>query len=112
MQRSRLALALIFVLALFLRLFRVGLDGFSNLYYAATVQSMLTGWHNFFFASFDPAGFVSVDKPPLGFWVQALSVKLLGFHGWALVLPQALAGAAAVVVLYYLVRRVFGTQAG
>ncbi len=112
MQRSRLALALIFLLALFLRLFRVGLDGFSNLYYAATVQSMLTGWHNFFFASFDPAGFVSVDKPPLGFWIQAISVKLLGFHGWVLILPQALAGAAAVVVLYVLVKRIFGTQAG
>jgi 4-amino-4-deoxy-L-arabinose transferase-like glycosyltransferase len=110
--RSRLPLIVIFGLALFLRLFRLGLDGLGNLYYAATVQSMLTGWHNFFFAAFDPAGFVSVDKPPLGFWIQALSVTLFGFHGWALILPQALAGALTVLVLYVLVRRVFGVEAG
>ena len=108
----RILLALIFLLALFLRLFRVGLDGFGNLYYAATVRSMLTGWHNFFYAAFDPAGYVSVDKPPLGFWVQALSVQIFGFHGWALVLPQALAGALAALVMYLLVRRVFGVEAG
>ena len=102
----------VFVLALFLRLFRIGLDGFSNLYYAATVQSIRTSWHNFFFASFDPAGFVSVDKPPLGFWIQALSVSIFGFHGWALVLPQALAGALSALVLYFIVKRVFGVNAG
>lgn len=102
----------IFALALFLRLFRVGLDGFSNLYYAATVKSMSMGWHNFFYASFDPAGFVSVDKPPLGFWIQTLSANLFGFHGWSLILPQALAGALSTLVLYLLVKRVFGVNAG
>jgi 4-amino-4-deoxy-L-arabinose transferase-like glycosyltransferase len=111
-HRSRITLLLIFALALFLRLFRVGLDGLCNLYYAATVRSMLMSWHNFFFASFDPAGFVSVDKPPLGFWVQALSARIFGFHGWSLTLPQALAGALSSLVLYALVRRVFGVKAG
>jgi 4-amino-4-deoxy-L-arabinose transferase-like glycosyltransferase len=110
--RPQILLASIFLLAIFLRLFRLGLDGFSNLYYAATVQSVLTSPHNFFFVSFDPVGFVSVDKPPLGFWVQALSVSIFGFHGWALVLPQALAGALSTLVLYYLVKRVFGVNAG
>ena len=85
MKYSRhVLLAIIFALALGLRLFRIGLDGLGNLYYAATVSSMLAGWHNFIFASFDPAGFVSVDKPPLGFWVQASSAGIFGFHGWAL----------------------------
>lgn len=102
----------IFALALFLRLFRIGLDGFSNLYYAAAVKSMSMGWHNFFYASFDPAGFVSVDKPPLGFWIQVLSTKLFGFQGWALILPQALAGALSTLVLYLIVKRVFGVNAG
>ena len=112
MKLHRILLTLTFLLALFLRLFRVGLDGFGNLYYAAVVQSMLTGWHNFFYAAFDPAGYVSVDKPPLGFWVQALSAKIFGFHGWALILPQALAGALAAVVMYLLVKRIFGVKAG
>src|SRR3989304_1903979 len=73
---------------------------------------MLTSWHTFFFASFDPGGFVMVDKPPLGLWVQAASAKLFGFSGLSLLLPQALAGVLSVLLLYHLVRRVFGPTAG
>jgi len=110
--KTQVLLILLFLLAFSLRFFRIGQDGFGNLYYAATVQSLLTSWHNFFFASFDPAGFVSVDKPPLGFWIQALSVLVFGFHGWSLILPQALAGSLSVLVLYKLVQRTFGETAG
>ena len=46
-----------------------------EIYYAAAVRSMSMSWHNFFFAAFDPAGTVSVDKLPGAFWVQALSVR-------------------------------------
>jgi 4-amino-4-deoxy-L-arabinose transferase-like glycosyltransferase len=60
---------------------------------------MSKSWHNFFFAAFDPGGFLAVDKPPLGLWLQVASVKLLGFGGLSLLLPQALAGAASVAVL-------------
>ena len=83
-----------------------------NLYYAAAVRSMLTNWHAFFFAAFDPGGFVTVDKPPLGFWLQAASARLLGFSGGSLLLPQALAGVLSVAVLFALLRRAFGTPAG
>jgi 4-amino-4-deoxy-L-arabinose transferase-like glycosyltransferase len=100
------------LLAAFLSFYRLEQEGWGNLYYAATVKSMLSSWHNFFFASFDPGGFVSVDKPPLGFWVQALSATLFGFSGWSLILPQALAGVLAVPLLYHLVQRVFGVPAG
>jgi 4-amino-4-deoxy-L-arabinose transferase-like glycosyltransferase len=61
---------------------------------------MLTSWSNFFFVSFD-AGFVSLDKPPLGLWVQAASAWLFGFNGLALLLPQAIAGVLSVAVLYH-----------
>ncbi|MBA3415639.1 MAG: glycosyltransferase family 39 protein, partial [Chloroflexia bacterium] len=91
---------------------RLDLQGIGNPYYAATVRSMLEGWPTFFFASFDPAGFVAVDKPPLGFWVQALSAKLLGYKGVALLLPQVLATVGSVVLLWWLVRRPFGPAAG
>jgi 4-amino-4-deoxy-L-arabinose transferase-like glycosyltransferase len=86
--------------------------GYGNTYYAAAVRSMLESWHNFFFVSFDPGGFVSVDKPPLGFWIQAASAKLLGFSGFSILLPEALAGVASVLVLFAIVRRVFGPVAG
>ena len=107
-----LALLAILGLSAWLELFRLQRERWSNPYYAATVKSMLTSWHNFFFAAYDPGGFVSVDKPPLGFWVQAASAKLFGFHGISLLLPQALSAVGAVALLYYLVRRAFGTAAG
>ena len=54
-------------------------EGYDNEYYAAAVKSMSLSWHNFFFVAFDPGGFVTIDKPPLGFWFQVASVKLFGF---------------------------------
>ncbi|MDX6382201.1 MAG: hypothetical protein QOI57_3225, partial [Rubrobacteraceae bacterium] len=107
----RLALAAVLILSAFLNLFRLTSLGYSNTYYAAAVKDMLTSWHNFFFVSFD-AGFVTVDKPPLGLWIQAASAELFGFHGWSLLLPQALAGILSVALLYHLVSRAFGPLAG
>ena len=81
-------------------------------YYYAGVRSMLQSWHNFFFNAFDPAGFVSLDKPPLAFWLQTASAKLLGFNRFAVLLPQVVEGVAAIALLYWLVRRQFGVPAG
>jgi 4-amino-4-deoxy-L-arabinose transferase-like glycosyltransferase len=97
----RLALAVVLLLSAFLNLLWLPSEGYANIYYAATVKNMLTGWSNFFFVSFD-AGFVTVDKPPLGLWVQAASAYLFGFHGWALLLPQALAGVLSVALIYHI----------
>jgi 4-amino-4-deoxy-L-arabinose transferase-like glycosyltransferase len=83
-----------------------------NQYYAATVLSMLHSWHAFFFASFDPGGFVTVDKPPMGFWIQAASAKLLGFSAQSVLLPEALAFVGAVAVTYSIARRAFGSATG
>ena len=73
---------------------------------------MTTSWSNWFFVSFDSGGFVSVDKPPLGLWIQTLSVKAFGFNSFSLILPQAIAGTVSVVVHFILVRRAFGPLAG
>ena len=108
----RVALAGILLLAVFLHFFRLEQEGYANLYYAAAVKSMLTSWRNFFFVSFDAGGFVTVDKPPLGLWVQTASAALFGFNGISLLLPQALAGVLSVLLLYHLVRRTFGPPAG
>ena len=106
-----LALAVVLVLSAFLNLYDLTREGYANSYYAAAVKNMLTRWQNFFFVSFD-AGFVSVDKPPLGLWVQAASAWLFGFSGLSILLPQAIAGVISVAVLYHLVRRTFGPVAG
>jgi 4-amino-4-deoxy-L-arabinose transferase-like glycosyltransferase len=106
------ALGLVLAIAAFLDFFGLSREGWANTYYSAAVRSLLQSWHNFFFVAFDPGGFVSVDKPPLGFWVQTASAKLFGFHGWSLLLPQAVAGVASVLVLFLIVRRAFGPLAG
>ena len=106
-----LLLSAILALSAFLNLSWLTSEEYANVYYAATVKNMLANWHNFFFASYD-AGFVSVDKPPLGFWIQAASAYLFGFDGWSLLLPQALAGVLCVALLYHLVARGFGAVAG
>ncbi|MDR3565631.1 MAG: glycosyltransferase family 39 protein [Negativicutes bacterium] len=102
----------ILLLSAFLHFARLGQEGFANLYYAAGVKSMLQNWHNFFFVSFDPGGFITIDKPPLGFWLQALSAKLFGFQGWSLILPQALGGVLSVYLLYVIVKRYHGVWTG
>jgi 4-amino-4-deoxy-L-arabinose transferase-like glycosyltransferase len=54
---------------------------------------------------------VTVDKPPLGFWLQAASAYVLGVNGFALSLPQALAGTFSIPLLYGIVKRQFGRWA-
>ena len=103
---------MIMALAGFLSLYAIWNEGYGNQYYAAAVKSMLTSFHNFFFVSFDGGGFVSVDKPPLGLWIQAISAMVFGFHGWSLILPQALAAVISTALVYHLVRRGFGSHAG
>ncbi len=109
---QRAALAAILALGAFVNGWGLWTLGYGNAYYAAAVQSMLRGWHSFLYASFDSAGFVSIDKPPLGFWIQAASAKLFGFSGVALMLPEAAAGVAAVALLHVLVARAWGRSAG
>lgn len=106
------ALGGITFLAIFLDFWQIDRIGFANTYYATAVKSMSLNWHNFFFLSFDPGGFVSIDKPPLGFWLQTLCAKIFGFTGFSLILPQALAGGVSVLLLYALVRRYAGGPAG
>lgn len=105
-------LAGIAALSFFLNFFLIGQLGYGNAYYAAAIKSMTQSWHNFFYISFDPAGLVSVDKPPLGLWVQALFVMVFGYHGWAMLLPQALAGAGSSIMMYVLTAKRFGKPAG
>jgi 4-amino-4-deoxy-L-arabinose transferase-like glycosyltransferase len=80
-------------------------------FYAAAVRSMAANWHNFFFGSFDPAGTVTLDKLPGAFWIQALSVRIFGYHTWAIVLPQVVEGVLSVLILYRAVNRLRGTTA-
>jgi 4-amino-4-deoxy-L-arabinose transferase-like glycosyltransferase len=108
----RLGLGVALAVSAALNLWNLAQNGYGNTYYAVAVQSMLTSWKNFFFAAYDAGGFITVDKPPVALWIQALSAKIFGFNGLALLVPEALAGVASVALLYFLVKRLFGPLAG
>ncbi|MBW9152189.1 glycosyltransferase family 39 protein [Clostridium estertheticum] len=112
LTKEKILLSLILILSAILNFVNLSIEGYSNLYYAAGVKSMTMSLKNFFFVSFDPASFVTIDKPPLGFWLQAISAKIFGYSGWSILLPQALAGVISVFVIYKIVKRSFGRAAG
>lgn len=102
------AIASIAALSFFLNFYAISNYGYANEYYSAAVLSMTKSFKNFFFISFDPSGMVSVDKPPLGLWIQAIFALIFGFKGWALLLPQALASTCSCILTYILVKKYFG----
>ncbi|WP_412095365.1 ArnT family glycosyltransferase [Bacillus haynesii] len=104
-------LVLILLAALILNTYNIWQDDAANQYYLAAVKSMTQSFHNFLFASFDSSGFVSVDKPPLVLWIQTIFAKIFGVHTWSVILPQALAGAGSVYLLYALIKPKFGKGA-
>ena len=110
--RAEILFAVILVLSAFLNLWNIWNQVMTNAYYAAAVKSMLINPRIAFFNSFDPAGFVTVDKPPVGLWVQALFAAVLGFNSWVLILPQALAGIGSVALIYFIVSHPFGKPSG
>lgn len=114
MKKHKQAISTIVLIALsgFLAYFKVQSGGYGNLYYAAAVKSMMLSPHNFFFASFDPGGFVSVDKPPVALWIQTIFAFVFGFHGWSILLPEAIAAVLSVLLINRLVGRTFGFWAG
>ena len=109
---EQIFLAAIVLLAAFLRVYKLDQEGFGNLYYAAAVKSMLMSLKNFFYAAFDPGGFITVDKPPVGLWLECLSAAIFGYKGWSLILPQALAGVFSVWLIYHLIKKYYNKYAG
>jgi 4-amino-4-deoxy-L-arabinose transferase-like glycosyltransferase len=110
--RTRPELIAVVGIAGILNLWGLSINGWANTYYSAAVRSMTTSWHDFLFASLDKTGLMTVDKPPLALWVQALSARIFGFHPLSILVPQALMGAAAAAFTYDLTRRRFGRAAG
>jgi 4-amino-4-deoxy-L-arabinose transferase-like glycosyltransferase len=111
MLKAALPLTLVAAVAVLARTWQLLQNDFGRQYYAAGVRSMLDSWHNFLFNAFDPAGFVSIDKPPVAIWLQVASAKLLGFSALSILLAQVMAGLAAVLIVYVLVQKYWGRTA-
>ena len=111
-NKDKLPIIFILILSFILNMANLKIQGYGNEYYAAGIKSMLTSFKNFFFLSFDPSGFVSLNKPPIGLWIQGIFGKIFGVSGFALILPEALAGTLCVFILYILIKRYFGFITG
>lgn len=95
-----------------LYLWNLSVSGWANPFYSAAAQAGTKSWKAFFFGSSDASNFITVDKPPAALWLMELSARLFGVNSFAILLPQALEGVAAVGVLYAAVRRTSGYAAG
>lgn len=109
---ATILLIVIMVLSFALHMININSIGDANAYYTAAVQSMLKSWHNFFFVAAEPGGSVTVDKPPLGLWIEAVFAYFLGVSGFSVSLPNILAGVFGIPILYYLVKKYMGELAG
>ena len=110
--RERIAFAALLVGSALLYLVNLSVSGWANQFYAAAAQAGSKSWTAFLFGSLDASNFITVDKPPASLWVMDLSVRIFGVNSWAILVPQALEGVAAVALLYAAVRRVAGPNAG
>ena len=105
------AVVAVVALAAIVYLWDLTVSGYANTYYSAAALAGSKSWSALFFGSFDAANFITVDKPPAALWLMGLSVRVFGLSSWSILLPQALAGIATVVVLFAAVRRSFGPAA-
>ncbi len=99
------------LLAALLYVVNLTVSGFANTYYSAAALAASQSWSAWFFGSFDAANFITVDKPPLATMLMGLSVRVFGLSSWSILLPEALAGVAAVALLFVIVRRSHGPVA-
>jgi 4-amino-4-deoxy-L-arabinose transferase-like glycosyltransferase len=109
---EHLCLGAILALSGLLEFVKLSQNGWSNIYYSAAVRSMLQSWHAFFFVTADPNGLITVDKPPLGLWLQAASARLFGFTPLSLLIPEGICAVLAVALMYRVVAPRFGRVAG
>ncbi|MBK6647373.1 MAG: glycosyltransferase family 39 protein [Anaerolineales bacterium] len=107
-----LIVAIIMIASFALHIYNIESIGYANEYYTAAVEAMLKSWSNFFFVAAEPGGSVTVDKPPLGLWIQAVFAYFLGVSGFSVTLPNILAGVFGIGLLYHMVKKYMGELAG
>lgn len=78
-------------------------------YYVECARQMLVSG-NWFVPYF--AGEPWMEKPPLAFWLMAVSMRTFGVNEFAARLPSALCGLAAIWLTFRLAREMIGLRAG
>ncbi len=88
----------------------LSINGYANAYYAEAALAASRSWTALLTNAADASGAVSLDKGPLSDWLMGLSGRVFGFSSLSMLLPSAICGVAAVVVLHDLVRRTLGPR--
>ncbi|MEN8202280.1 MAG: glycosyltransferase family 39 protein [Bacteroidota bacterium] len=110
-RRILVYLGIIAFTALFLMPFlgSVHLFDSNELNYAESAREMLvTGDYLSVQIDFEPFP----EKPPLFFWLQALSMKIFGINEFAARFPNIICGFASLIMLYFLGRQLYGHRFG
>jgi 4-amino-4-deoxy-L-arabinose transferase-like glycosyltransferase len=107
---SRPALIAVVALAAGLMLADTTRSGYGNSYYATGALAASHSWKALLDNAADLGGYVSLDKGPLPDWLMGLSGRVLGFGSLSVMLPNALYGILAIVVLHDTVRRALGHE--
>ncbi|HEX5308648.1 MAG TPA: glycosyltransferase family 39 protein [Solirubrobacteraceae bacterium] len=114
MNRERLAshlpIAPIALASALLSFWGLTRSGFANTYYAEAAQAASRSWSAWLTNATDASLSVSLDKGPLPNMMLGLSGRLFGFSSFSLLLPEALCGVGAVLLLYDAVRRTLGRR--
>ncbi len=108
---SRPLLWLVAVLAGGLSFWGLTRNGYANTYYAEAAQAASHSWQAWLTNALDTSGSISLDKGPLSNMLMGLSGRLFGFSSFSMLLPEALAGVASVLVLHNVVKRTMGHRA-
>ena len=104
------ALVILFTLSLafyFLGLGKLPLEDADEATYASVVRSMRTSGN---YSVLSLEGKPWFEKPPLLFWLAALSVKVFGFSEFSLRLPSAVAGLVTVLLVMLLAVKITGSN--
>ena len=105
------AFALILMAASALRLYDLGQGHPGLAIYTSISTNATQSLHNWFYPTMFGEGTILADKPPAFFWLQGLSIALLGPTNLAFRLPAALAGIASTLLIFLIVRRCHGPNA-
>lgn len=98
---------------------------FSPLFFYKFAQSSLVSWDEAWYAAISRNiletkdffnlywnGLPFSDKPPGGFWIEALSFKIFGISEFGARLPSAVAGFLSVLLIYLLATKLFNKLTG
>lgn len=111
-NRAKFLLICILCFSIFLHFFNWKVIGGGNRYYIAAITSMLHSPYNYFFTVAEPGGSLTVDKPPLGLWIQGVFTLLFGTSAFTISLPNILSGIASAYILYLIVKKQEGEVSG